>query len=159
MKFSDFSNNEEPAFDLFNACHEIVFAGSDGNTEYLERIGPEARLVYLLWCFDGEVHNGGFDQLFFNSLGDHCLEILGGLKKLNATKSFSLLEKAMSWFPESKPSTNRERRWEQLKPYEDDEKYESALEELDTEFYKYEDNLANLLHNFVRANRDAKVYA
>ncbi|MGU5551610.1 DMP19 family protein [Aeromonas hydrophila] len=43
-------------------------------------MNPEAQLVYLLWYFYGEVHNGGFDQLFFNSLGDHCLEILAGLK-------------------------------------------------------------------------------
>ncbi len=111
MHFSEFSDNEEPAFDIFNACHEIVFAGSNGNTEYLERISPEARLVYLLWCFDGEVHNGGFYQLFFNSLGDHCLEILAGLKKVNAIKSYGLLEKAMRWFPESKPSLDREKRW------------------------------------------------
>lgn len=66
MHFSDFSDNEEPAFDVFHACHEIVFTGSDGNTEYLEWINPEAQLVYLLWYFYGEVHNGGFDQLFFN---------------------------------------------------------------------------------------------
>lgn len=159
MKFSDLSENEEPAYDLFNACLEIVFSGSDGNTEYLDRIGSEARLVYLLWCFDGEVHNGGFDQLFYNSLGDHCLEILDGLKKIKALKSASLLEKALRWFPESNPSTNQEERWKQLEPYEDHEEYESDLDKLDTEFYKYEDNLAGLLHNYVRSNKDAKVNA
>ncbi len=159
MKFSEFSENEEPALDLFNACHEIVFAGSDGDTDYLERIGPEARLVYLLWSFDGEVHNGGFDQLFFNSLGDHCLEILNGLKKVNASKSAKLLEKSLRWFPDSSPSTNRKNRWEQLEPYEDDEEYESDLDELNTEYYKYEDNLAELLHCYVRANKGATVNA
>ncbi|MDM5131959.1 DMP19 family protein [Aeromonas piscicola] len=159
MHFSEFSDNEEPAFDVFNACHEIVFAGSDGNTEYLERISPEARLVYLLWCFDGEVHNGGFDQLFFNSLGDHCLEILAGLKKVNAIKSYGLLEKATRWFPESKPSLDREKRCKQLARYKDDENYEADLENLDTEFYKYEENLAELLHTFVRANKAASLNA
>lgn len=159
MKFSDFAENEEPAFDVFNTCHEIVFSGSDGNTEYLERIGPEARLVYLLWCFDGEVHNGGFDQLFFNSLGDHCIEILDGLQKVNAKNSFALLKKAIYWFPESHPSSNREERWKQLKSYEDDEKYEFDLDELDAEFYKYEDNLSDLLHNFVKTNKGAVINA
>ena len=72
LKFSHYANNEEPAFDVFTECHKIVFKGSDGNTEYLERLSEEAKLVYLIWCFDGEVHNGGFDQLFFNSLGNHC---------------------------------------------------------------------------------------
>lgn len=159
MYFSDFVDNEEPALDVFNACLEIIFAGSDGNTEYLERISPEARLVYLLWCFDGEVHNGGFDQLFYHSLGDHCLEILAGLKDVYAKKSCELLEKALRWFPESKPSKDREKRWLQLEPFEDDEKYESDLNSLDGEFYKYEDNLADLLHDFVRKNPEASVNA
>ena len=81
------------------------------------------------------------------------------LKKVNASKSAELLEKALRWFPESSPSTNREKRWEQLEPYEDDKKYESDLDELDTEFYKYEDNLAGLLHDYVRVNKGAKVNA
>jgi hypothetical protein len=159
LKFADFFENDEPAYDVFYACHKIVFAGSDGGTEYLERIGPDARLVYLLWCFDGEVHNGGFDQLFFNSLGDHCLEILDGLRRIRANKSTELLEKALSWFPESMPSSDRETRWKQLEQYENDEKYESGLDDLDKEFYKYEDNLAELLHNFVRSNKEASVNA
>jgi hypothetical protein len=159
VRFAEFTNNEEPAYDVFNTCHEIVFAGSDGNAEYLERIGLEARLVYLLWCFDGEVHNGGFDQLFFNSLGDHCLEILAGLKKIKAKKSAALLQKALCWFPESRPSSNRQERWKQLEIYEDDEKYQSNLGALDTEFYKYEDNLTELLNNFIRSNSEALVNA
>ncbi|WP_020407206.1 DMP19 family protein [Hahella ganghwensis] len=159
MKFADFSHYDEPASEVFNVCLEIVFAGSDGNTVYLERLGPDARLVYLLWCFDGEVHNGGFDQLFFNSLGDHCLEILESLKKIGADKSAILLEKAMRWFPESRPSANREKRWKQLEPFENDENYQSDLDQLDAEFYKYEDNLGELLQQFVRANRNSLLYS
>ncbi len=126
MKFAELSEGDDPAFEVFKACHEIVFDDSDGNTEFLERIGPEARLVYLLWCFDGEVHNGGFDQLFCNSLGNHCLEILEGLKKVNARKSYELLKKAIRWFPESWPDSDREQRWKQLERYVDDEKYASS---------------------------------
>jgi hypothetical protein len=159
VKFKDFSSSEEPAFDVFSACHKIVFAGSDGCREHLERITPEARLVYLLWCFDGEVHNGGFHQLFFNSLGDRCLEILSGLKKLNAKKSSVLLEEAMLWFPNSQPSSNREERWKQMKPYEDDEKFEANLDELDREFYKYEDNIVELLNEYIKTNKGASVNA
>jgi len=157
LKFKEFLQKEEPALEVFNKCHEIVFEGGDGNTEYLDRIAPEARLVYLTWCFDGEIHNGGFRQLFFNSLGDHCLEILEGLRKLKARKSIELLEKALVWFPESRPSIDRGERWKQLEPYKDDNKYELALEELDMEFYKYEDNLAGLLQNFVRNNEEAEI--
>lgn len=111
----------------------------------------------MLWCFDGEVHNGGFDLLFFNSLGDHCLEMLAGIKKVNAIKSYGLLEKAMRCFPESKPSLGREKTWKQLARYKGDENYEADLESLDTEFYTYEDNLAELLHKFVRENKAASL--
>jgi hypothetical protein len=157
--FGDLIDNEEPALNVFEHCHEIVFAGSDGNTEFLERISPEARMVYLLWCFDGEVHNGGFDQFFFNSLGDHCSEILDGLRKIKANNSLSLLEKAIGWFPDSNPSKDREERWKQLEPYEDNEQYETALDNLDTEFYQYEDNLSELLHNYVKKNGLVKIEA
>ncbi len=159
MKFGDFYKSEEPALDVFKQCHEIVFFGSDGNTEYLERISSKARLVYLIWCFDGEVHNGGFDQLFFNSLGDHCLEIFEALRKLNAMKSYVLLEKAIGWFPNSAPSSDREERWKQLNLLGDDEQFQAALNILDNEFYKYEDNLVELLNDFVRNNQDEKITA
>jgi len=159
VKFSDFINNKEPALDVFNLCHEIVFTGSDGNTEFIERIGPEARLVYLLWCFDGEIHNGGFDQLFFNSLGDHCLEILEGLKTIKANKSSNLLEKAMRWFPNSQPSPDRQERWDQLESHKNDVTYQSDLNDLDAEFYEYEDNLAKLLDGFVKNNKEASINA
>lgn len=159
MKFKDYSSVDEPALEVFNVCLDVVFDGGDGNTEYLDRISPEARLVYLLWCFDGEIHNGGFDQLFVNSLGDHCFEILEGLRKVDAQISAQLLEQAVSWFPDSKPASDREERWKQLKPFEGDEKYESALGDLDDKFYKYEDNLVELLHKYVRDNLDASINA
>jgi len=150
MKFSEFIEREEPAYEVFDQSMNIVFDKDDGNIEYLERISKEARLVYLLWCFDGEIHNGGFDQLFFNSLGDHCSEILDSLQFVGAVKSVELLKKAMAWFPNSLPSTDREKRWQQMEPYEDDEEYEEALDQLDDQFYKYEDNLAELLNQYVR---------
>lgn len=157
MKFSDFKDSKESAYDVFRACHDLVF--SDGETENLEHISAEARLVYLLWCFDGEVHNGGFDQLFFNSLGDHCVEILQGLKMLNAKHSSALLEKALCWFPDSKPSSNRHKRWKQLEPYRNDQNYERELEKLNDQFYQYKDNLVELLNNYVKDNGKALVHS
>jgi len=159
VKFRDYSNADEPALEIFNLCLKTVFDEDDGNTEHLDRIGPEARLVYLLWCFDGEVHNGGFEQLFFNSLGDYCFEILEGLHKIGAQVSAQLLEQAMAWFPGSKPSSDRGERWQQLESFKEDENYEAQQGELDDEFYKYEDNLAELLHKYVRENPGVSINA
>ena len=159
LTFGYFARTEEPAYEVFQSCLKIVFDLGDGTTEYLERLGSQARLVYLLWCFDGEVYNGGFDQLFFNSLGNHCLEILVGLKKVGAVDSAMLLQKAITWFPESNPSPSRAERWKQLEPYQHNSDYSNALNDLDFAFYQYEANLASLLHQYVRENTDAGLYA
>ncbi|MBV7297392.1 DMP19 family protein [Enterovibrio paralichthyis] len=157
MKFKDYAEAEEPALEVFKLCLDAVFDPDDGTTEHLERLSPEARFVYLLWCFDGEVHNGGFDQLFFNSLGDHCAEILSNLRAIGASRSAELLAQAMIWFPDASPSPIRAERWKQLSPFEDDEHYHASLDALDNAFYKYEDNLVELLHHYVRQHPEAKV--
>ena len=159
MNFSEFKNNDEPASDLFNKCMDIVFEGSDGNEEFIERISPEARFVYLLWSFDGEIHNGGFDQFFFNSIGDYAQEILSNLESLGASKSASLLKEAMTYFPDSKPSTVREERWKELEKYEGNEKFEEHLDNLDECFYEYEDKLTELLNQYVCSNSNATIKA
>jgi len=159
MKFEVFARSDEPALEVFKVCHDRVFDEDDDEKEHINRISTEARTVYLLWSFDSEIHNGGFDQFFFNSLGDHSSEILSNLKKLEATTSVSLLERAMEWFPDSNPSSDRDKRWEQLEKYEDNEEFENSLDNLDTEFYQYVDNLAKILHEYVRENPEIEIYA
>ena len=44
---------------------------------------------------DMEVNNGGFNQYFFNSSGQHCFETLRELKRLGKNKKADLLEKAI----------------------------------------------------------------
>ncbi|HCG6765582.1 DMP19 family protein [Vibrio parahaemolyticus] len=159
MKFEDLACKEEPAFEVFKRALELVFEGGDGNTEFLERLSPEARLVYLVWNLDGEIHNGGFDQLFVNSLGDHCSEILAYLRSLNAKRSESLLRAAMSYFPDSEVPKDRQTRVSLWLPISENEEVEKALEALDLEFYEYKDNLSGLLDDFVRANKSATIAA
>lgn len=159
MKFGEFLNSEDPAYEVFNAAMDIVFDKGDGRTQYLDRLSPEARVVYLLWCFDGEVHNGGFDQLFTNSLGNHCLEILQYLLEIKATKSHALLSSAISWFPNSNPAQDRNKRWDQYETFSNDQKYQPAIDHLDAEFYKYEDNLNLLINSYVSEHPAATISA
>ena len=159
VKFSDFFEKEDPAYEVFNISLETVFDKDDGCTEYIDRLSQEARLVYLLWCFDGEVHNGGFDQLFTNSLGNHCLEILNGLYRIQANISHDLLKKAISWFPDALPSEDRQERWAQHEKFCENIEYETESESLDQEFYQYKDNLTLLINKFVKSNPNAKIKA
>jgi hypothetical protein len=148
MRFSDFLQQGDPASAICTSASKIVFDTNDAETEHLDRLSPEARLVYLVWCLDGEIHNGGFDQFFYNSLGDHWSELLSHLDTIGAVNSKRLLAKAVSIFPDAAPSTNRQERFEQLNRVQDDE-VDALLSDLDKEFWRYEDDLAQLVNDFV----------
>jgi ElaB/YqjD/DUF883 family membrane-anchored ribosome-binding protein len=158
MRFSDVLQQKEPAYAVFTSAMKIVFDADDAVTEHIERLSVEARLVYLVWCLDGEIHNGGFDQFFYNSLGNYSMELLDHLKTISAAKSWKLLSHAVSLFPDSAPAQNREVRWEQLKKLDNTE-FQARLSDLDEKFWKYEDNLASRVDEFVRKNPDATVAA
>jgi hypothetical protein len=159
MTFGDVAGFEQPSLEVFQRTMEVVFDQDDGNTEHLERLTPEARLVYLLWCFDGEIQNGGFDQLFVNSLGDHSLEIQAGLKLLGAHEAHRLLTEAMSCFPDAHPAEDREQRWEQQEAFADDPAYAQRVDALSSAYYEGADNLPQLLDDYVRAHPDARITA
>ena len=159
MRFVDALKQDDPAYAVFSAALDSIFDKEDGVTEHINRLSEEARLVYLLWRLDGEIHNGGFDQLFTNSLGNHCFEILGHLKTVGAWNSYKLLAKAVSWFPDSSPSQDREARWSQYESFSDNPRYQAEMDQLDAEFYKYEDNLASLINAYVAQHPNASVRA
>ncbi|MEQ1767173.1 MAG: DMP19 family protein [Methylotenera sp.] len=152
MQFSDVSDQQDPAYKVYCAAFDVVFDKNDGDIEHINRLSRESRIVYLLWNFDGEIHNGGFDQLFFNSLGDYCLEILGYLEELGALKSYILLSKAISLFPNSLPANNRQERWSQLNSFSSSSQYQMEIDQLNSEYWKYEDKLNDLLDSYVLAH-------
>jgi hypothetical protein len=159
MRFSDALERDEPAYEVFRAALDTVFDKGDGVAEHIDRLSGEARLVYLLWCLDGEVHNGGFDQLFTNSLGNHSLEILEHLLTVGATNSHRLLARAISWFPNSSPSQDRKERWLQRESFSGDTTYQAEIDRLDAEFYEYKDDLASLVNAYVAQHPDASIRA
>lgn len=105
------------------------------------------------------MHNGGFDQLFTNSLGNHCLEILKNLEIVGAVNSHRLLTRAISWFLDSSPSTDWAVRWSQHKSFSDSPIYEAEIDRLDTEFWEYKDDLTALINAYVAKHPDASVRA
>ena len=157
MRFGEAMTMEQPALEVFNAAIATVFDDGDPCTEHLDRLTPQARRVYLLYSLDGEIHNGGFDQLFFNSLGDHCAEMLGYLEEVGAMRSHAMLKAAMAWFPGGVPSRDRWNRQDQQAAFCEDPKYQADIERLSSQYYEYEDGLASLLDAYVGRNADALV--
>ena len=157
MRFSDAVTMEQPALEVFNAAIATVFDDHDGCTMHLDRLTPQARLVYLLHCFDGEISNGGFDLLFFNSMGDYCEEMLGYLEEVGALRSHGMLKAAMAWFPGGVPSRDRAVRQDQQAVFCEDPTYQADIERLSSQYYEYEDGLASLLDAYVGRNADVLV--
>ncbi len=73
------------------------------------------RYLWDVSWFETEVMNGGVDQYFYNSAGDHAGECLEALQAIGAKKSHSLLSQACDLFPQRRPSANRDTRQKQLR--------------------------------------------
>ena len=159
MSFSDYVDAEQPSFEVFNEANALVF---DFETRIIDfdTITKEARKVMQLWRFDNEVSNGGFDQLFFNTLGNELKEIEALLNEFNADQALELLNQAKQWFPQGKPSPDRSKRWQQMEPFCETKSYADAISELNKAYYNGPSNqMIGLLDEYVINNPDAAIEA
>lgn len=124
------------------------------------REGPEGlsgltEAEQTVYCIDGlerEVNNGGFSQFFFNSAGDQARETVAALRRIGASYTAELVERAMAPFGPAGPSADRDERGEQLDRIGDSA--DALWSELDDAFYEYKDDLTGLLRSYVSARRD-----
>lgn len=160
MTFAEAADHSDPAYAIDEEAHKIVFDSGDGMTMHLERLSPEARLIYQVCRFESEIHSEGFGGFFTNPTGDHCEEFLEHLAVLGATNSVRILRFAMACFPDGVVPADQSARhalWSEW--IEDNDAAQETFEALDQEFYAYEDNLLERMSNYVRAHRDAHVGA
>jgi len=107
--------------------------------DYLDRIEnwqslSDAELTAsLVYAFELEVCNGGFHQFFLNPSGDKWEETLRAIKTIEALRIAAMFEKALTVFPEQKPSKDHRQRERELKAAGVDA--ETKLWELDGEYY------------------------
>ncbi len=74
----------------------------------------EERVIELVLAFELQVCNGGFDQFLVNPSGDRWHPTLVALKRIGATKIVTMLEKALTIFPNGQPSMDQMTRCGQL---------------------------------------------
>lgn len=115
-------------------------------------LSENEKLFVYIENLEREINNGGFNQYFFNLSGNHAQETVQALKKIKANKTATLLEKAIEQFPDSNVPSDRIERQEIMEKVED--KADEVWDELDNSFYKYEDDIAELLLDFVKNNID-----
>lgn len=132
------------------AMSDLLFA-REANVGY-EHLSAAERVVFCLDGLEREVNNGGFSQFFENSAGDHALDTIEALRALGAPTMAALVAQAVSIFPGGRPATDRDRRQRELDQL--GEQARTRLDQLDTAFYEYPENLAALERQYVRANQD-----
>jgi hypothetical protein len=117
-----------------------------------KKLTSTEKIIFCVENLEREVNNGGFSQFFINSSGDYCEETLEALRTINAQKTLSLFEKSLYVFMNNKPSKNRDKRISELEKA--GEKADVLLYKLDQEFYKYEDNIEQLLLEYITYHKN-----
>jgi hypothetical protein len=112
-------------------------------------LSEEEKIYFSVNCLSGEVYNGGFNQYFSNSAGENYKHAELGLIQLEATNSLRLLRKAKQIVFGSS-AVPKEQYLRQLAT--DSDEVSTALDELDTEFYKDPDRLAEKLEVYAINN-------
>ena len=108
----------------------------------------EKTFIYLD-VLEQNVTDGGFIQFFFNSSGQFTHEIFQAYLAIKAENTVDILTKAIYLFPEIPVPKNLQIRQQIL--MEKDSNID-LWDELDIEFYKYEDNIILLTLAYVRNN-------
>ena len=111
---------------------------------------------YAVSLLEGEIYNGGFDQYFGNSSGEHCTEACAGLLALGATQTLALVEEARRLLFGTQPVPNDQGlRQLSMPTYDDppDLACIAALDSLDTQFYLDTEQLDERLLQYAREHR------
>ena len=118
---------------------------------HYHRLTKPEQIFFCIWELESQVNNGGFHQYFFNS-GEYTNETVEALKEIGALYTAGILQNACEVFPDSKVPKEIKIRHDLLLAIGKEK--EDYLDELDNTFYKYEDNLSELLYEYVQNNRD-----
>jgi len=114
-------------------------------------LSADEKIYYAVSILDGEVHNGGFHQFFWNSSGGMYREAVSGLEILGAYHQLELLLRAKQIaFPEGEPPGNCGERRQSLNSPASDMRTE-ALDEIDRAFWKESKTLHSRLTRFAEA--------
>ena len=127
----------------------------DNKTKYgedMSALSEAERIFYITQTLEMEVNNGGFSQFFYNSSGNFSNELVGAFTAIGENATAGICQKAISAFGCDIP-VDRAEREEMLDELESDE-INKILEECDSAFCDYEDDLNQLNYSFVMKNKE-----
>ena len=110
---------------------------------------PE-RVFGLIWELESEVNNGGFEQYFSNSTGSLAPDIVNALKEVGANQMAEITQAAIDVVGEVQWSDDEARKATMSHLSSASLK---TLQDIDQAFYKYPDDLSELLYRYVHEHR------
>lgn len=134
-------NNQKRLIELDRYVFELEQSKGFGNLTNTEKV------VFCIENLENEVNNGGFNQFFFNSSGDYWRKTQEALQTIGALKTHDIFTNALSVFPNSTPSIDWGVRQNEVINLTVEKN--AFLNDLDRQFYKYEDNIGELLLDYV----------
>jgi hypothetical protein len=117
----------------------------------IDRLNESQKAILIVENLEREINNGGFNQFYWNSSGNYANETIDALIKIGANKTAEIVKKANSEFKNGIVPKDREKRQDELELIED--KAKENWNNLDSEFYEYNDDLTELLITFVIKNK------
>jgi hypothetical protein len=116
---------------------------------------PERNIV-CIFELERDVNNDGFDGYFNNIPGNYTKETLNALKIIGSKTFLKIFENAIKRFPNEIIPVDRFERQEIIiefeKKYDDVDNYEGLWNDLDNEFYKYEEDIYSLMIDYIKNN-------
>ncbi|WP_282162143.1 DMP19 family protein [Ulvibacterium marinum] len=142
---------------LQNERRDIIVMEIDSylnqKSQYGDKMGNlnESQITFLIIeNLEREINNGGFNQFYWNSSGDYANETAEALEKIGAKKTAGIVKKANSEFNNGIVPQDKDKRYAALEKIE--EKARENWKNCNAQFYKYEDNITELLIAFVLNN-------
>ena len=119
--------------------------------EQIAALTAEERTFYIVTMLEAEVNNGGFEQYLYNSSGNFANELVAALRSIGADATADIYQKALDALGCELPS-NRDAREEVLARVLTDD-VSDILDECDSVFYQYPDNIEALSYQFIIKNK------
>lgn len=121
------------------------------NDKDFESLNVIEKNILFIEMLESQVNNGGFDQYFFNSSGEYAHETLSALEEIMAPQMAKILNSAINVFPTLPIPKDTELRRDQMKEIPDS--VSETWDKLDDKFYEYPEDLAELVIEYVKANK------
>ena len=116
-----------------------------------EQLSQPERVFRCVWDLEAQVNNGGFEQYFFNSSGDHSHFALEALTCVGALQMRGIVQQAFDLVGAVALERDMSTRQGLLLDMTEDQ--QEGLEQMDQAYLAYPDDLTKLLFEYVQAHR------